>query len=179
MACLVASADLPREGEIGAELIPNSRNRDTGGCQRALCQRVLTSYECARSGESSTVDAALQQEGGLSPEIDYMNLRLLAPLAALMLVSCSGEAQDVAPPPPAVTVSQPLVQQVRDWDDYVGRFEAVQSVEVRPRATGYLQQVHFTDGQFVRAGQPLFTIDARPSRAAREQARAKIARVEA
>src|SRR5690606_36065973 len=67
----------------------------------------------------------------------------------------------------------------RDWDDYVGRFEAVQSVEVRPRATGYLQRVHFSDGQFVRAGQPLFTIDPRPSRAALEQARAQLARAEA
>lgn len=108
-----------------------------------------------------------------------MKFWLLAPLAALTLAACTGEAQDAAPPPPSVTVSQPLVQQVRDWDDYVGRFEAVQSVEVRPRATGYLQQVHFTDGQFVRAGQPLFTIDARPARAALEQARAQLARAEA
>src|SRR5690606_16495123 len=67
----------------------------------------------------------------------------------------------------------------RDWDDYVGRFEAVQAVDVRPRATGYLQRVHFSDGQFVRAGQPLFTIDPRPSRAALEQARAQLARAEA
>src|SRR5690606_3949535 len=118
-------------------------------------------------------------EGGHLPDIWFMKSWILAPIAALSLVACSGEAQDAAPPPPSVTVSQPLVQQVRDWDDYVGRFEAVQSVEVRPRATGYLQQVHFTDGQFVRAGQPLFTIDARPSRAALEQARAQLARAEA
>src|SRR5690554_2611245 len=103
----------------------------------------------------------------------------LALTAALAVAACSGDAQNAAPPVPAVTVSQPLVQQVRDWDDYVGRFEAIQNVEVRPRATGYLQQVHFTDGQFVRAGQVLFTIDARPSRAALEQARAQLARAEA
>src|SRR5690606_2410127 len=118
-------------------------------------------------------------EGGHLPDIWFMKSWILAPIAALSLVACSGEAQDAAPPWASVTVSQLLVQQVRDWDDYVGRFEAVQSVEVRPRATGYLQQVHFSDGQFVRAGQPLFTIDARPSRAALEQARAQLARAEA
>lgn len=78
-----------------------------------------------------------------------------------------------------MTVAQPLVQQVRDWDDYVGRFEAVQSVEVRPRVTGYLQQVHLNDGQYVRAGEPLFTIDPRAARAALAQARAQLARAEA
>lgn len=100
-------------------------------------------------------------------------------MAALALASCSGNAENAAPPAPAVTVARPLVQEVRDWDDYVGRFEAMQSVEVRPRLTGYLQRVHFTDGQFVRAGQPLFTIDPRLARAALEQARAQLARAEA
>jgi RND family efflux transporter MFP subunit len=104
---------------------------------------------------------------------------LLALVALLAVAACSGGKQDAPPPLPSVTVAQPLVQQVRDWDDYVGRFEAVQNVEVRPRATGYLQRVHFTDGQFVRAGQPLFTIDPRTSRAALEQARAQLARAEA
>ena len=112
-----------------------------------------------------------------------MKLRLLAPFAApfaaLALAACSGPEEAPAPPPPSVTVAKPLVQQVRDWEDYVGRFEAVQSVEVRPRATGYLQRVHFTDGQFVRAGQVLFTIDARPAEAARAQARAQLARAQA
>lgn len=108
-----------------------------------------------------------------------MRLRFLAPIAALAIAACSGDAQEATAPAPSVTVSQPLVRQVRDWDDYVGRFEAVQSVEVRPRATGYLQKVHFTDGQYVRAGQPLFTIDPRPTRALLEQARAQLARAQA
>lgn len=108
-----------------------------------------------------------------------MKIRLLAPLAALALAACSGAEEAPAPQAPSVTVSKPLVQQVRDWEDYVGRFEAVQSVEVRPRATGYLQRVHFTDGQYVRAGQVLFTIDARPAQASRAQARAQLARAEA
>lgn len=112
--------------------------------------------------------------------VTSMKFRLLAPIAALVLGACSGGGDESpAAPAPSVTVAQPLVRQVRDWDDYVGRFEAVQSVEVRPRSTGYLQRVHFTDGQYVRAGQVLFTIDARPAQAAREQARAQLARAEA
>lgn len=107
-----------------------------------------------------------------------MNRKLFALLSAALLAGCSGGPPE-APPAPAVTVAAPLVRDVRDWDDYVGRFEAVQSVDVRPRVTGYLQRVHFTDGQFVRAGQPLFTIDARPSEAALAQARAQLARAEA
>ena len=100
--------------------------------------------------------------------------------AALALSACgggeSGPPQQGAPP---VTVSQPLVQQVVDWDEFVGRFEAIQDVEVRPRASGYLQGVHFRDGEFVRKGQLLFTIDARPTEAALAQARAQLAQAQA
>lgn len=112
-----------------------------------------------------------------------MNLRHpLAPLMflSLLLSACSG-ADNAQGGPPAlpVTAAKPLVQEVTEWDDYVGRFEAVDSVDVRPRATGYLQRSHFTDGQYVRAGQLLFTIDARPSQAALESARAQMARAQA
>ena len=98
---------------------------------------------------------------------------------ALLLAGCS--SGDPAPPPPApqVTVAAPIVQQVVDWDDYVGRFEAIQSVEVKPRVTGYLQSVAFRDGQYVQAGQTLFTVDSRPAQAQLDQARAQLARAEA
>ncbi|HYI43020.1 MAG TPA: efflux RND transporter periplasmic adaptor subunit [Sphingomicrobium sp.] len=102
-------------------------------------------------------------------------------VALLVAVSaCSGgEEQQAAPAAMPVTVAQPLQQQVVDWDDFVGRFEAPQSVEVKPRATGYLQSVHFREGQFVRAGQLLFTIDARPTQAALAQSQAQLARAQA
>ena len=80
---------------------------------------------------------------------------------------------------PEVTVATPLVREVVDWDDYVGRFEAIESVEVKPRVSGYLQAVHFRDGDYVRAGQLLFTIDQRPAQAQLDQARAQLARAEA
>jgi RND family efflux transporter MFP subunit len=106
---------------------------------------------------------------------------LLPILAAALLAACSAQADEKAgaPPPMPVTVALPLGQDVVDWDDFVGRFEAIQSVEVKPRATGYLQAVHFRDGQYVRAGQLLFTIDARQSQAALALAQAQLARAQA
>jgi RND family efflux transporter MFP subunit len=99
---------------------------------------------------------------------------------ALLIGACSGSEEQQGPPPAMpVTVAKPVQQQVVDWDDYVGRFEAPQSVEVKPRATGYLQSVNFREGQFVRAGQLLFTIDARPSQAALAQSQAQLARAQA
>lgn len=82
---------------------------------------------------------------------------------------------NAAPPVPVVTVAAPLVRDINEWDDYVGRFEAVNSVEVRPRVSGQLTGVHFTDGQIVRKGQLLFTIDPRPFAAALAEARAEAA----
>ncbi len=101
-------------------------------------------------------------------------------LASAALTGCSASEEPQAPPPVMpVTVAQPIQQQVVDWDEFVGRFEAQQNVEVRPRATGYLQSVHFREGQFVRAGQLLFTIDARPTQAALAQSQAQLARAQA
>ena len=80
-----------------------------------------------------------------------------------------------APPPPTVTISTPLVRPITEWDEYVGRFEASKSVEVRPRVSGAVTAVHFTDGAIVRKGQLLFTIDPRPFTAALAEARAGLA----
>jgi RND family efflux transporter MFP subunit len=74
------------------------------------------------------------------------------------------------PPPPTVYVARPLQQKLVDWDDYVGRFVAVNSVDVRPRVSGYIQSVGFKDGQIVHKGQVLFVIDPRPYQAALTQA---------
>lgn len=105
---------------------------------------------------------------------------LLPLLLAFFVTGCGAAEQHAASPPiMPVTVARPLVQDVVDWDDYVGRFEALQSVEVKPRATGYLQSVHFNDGQFVRRGQLLFKIDPRQSLAALARARAQLARAQA
>nr|WP_227698791.1 efflux RND transporter periplasmic adaptor subunit [Sphingomonas hengshuiensis] len=80
-----------------------------------------------------------------------------------------------APPPPTVTVATPLLRQINEWDDYVGRFEPSRTVEVRPRVSGAVVGVHFTDGAIVQKGQLLFTLDARPFAAALAEARAGLA----
>ena len=87
----------------------------------------------------------------------------------------SAPSPAAAPPAPMVTVAAPLERSINQWDDYVGRFEASRSVEVRPRVSGQIVGVHFTDGQIVRQGQLLFTIDPRPFTAALAEARASIA----
>lgn len=83
-----------------------------------------------------------------------------------------------APPPPAVTVATPLVRELTEWDDHVGRFEASKSVEVRPRVSGAVTGVHFADGAIVQKGQLLFTIDPRPFVAALDEARAGVAQAQ-
>ncbi len=98
-------------------------------------------------------------------------LLLLAPV----LTGCGeGAKAPAAPPPPAVTVAKPVKQMIVDQDEYVGRFVPVSIVEVRARVSGYLDQVHFTDGQIVKEGDLLFTIDKRPFQNTLDQARANL-----
>jgi RND family efflux transporter MFP subunit len=100
---------------------------------------------------------------------------------AVVLAGC-GEQQRpaaAAPPPPAVTVAKPVKRTIVDKDEYVGRFVAVDAVEVRARVSGYLEKVHFTDGQLVKQGDLLFTIDRRPFQNALDQARANLAQAKA
>jgi RND family efflux transporter MFP subunit len=89
---------------------------------------------------------------------------------ALALAACSGNG----PPPPApinVIAAKPLKRKVVDWDDFVGHFEAVNSVDLRPRVSGYLQSINFRDGQMVHKGDLLFVIDPRPYQALLDQAK--------
>lgn len=86
-----------------------------------------------------------------------------------------GAPPAAAAPAPVLTVAAPLARDVTLWDEYIGRFEASKAVEVRPRVSGAITGIHFTDGQIVRQGQPLFTIDPRPYRAALSEARASAA----
>ena len=78
-----------------------------------------------------------------------------------------------------VTVAEPLSRHVTQWDEFSGRFEAVESVEVRARVSGFIEKVLFQDGQKVAAGDPLFIIDRRPYEIAVDSARAEVARAAA
>jgi RND family efflux transporter MFP subunit len=105
-------------------------------------------------------------------------LLLLVPALAACGQSQS-QPQASAPPPPQVTIAKPVSKMIADQDEYVGRFVAVESVEVRARVPGYLEAIHFQDGQMVKAGDPLFTIDRRPFQIALAQAQASLAQAKA
>jgi RND family efflux transporter MFP subunit len=105
--------------------------------------------------------------------------RLAAFALAALLAGCGESQQAAAPPDPAVTVAPPVRKTVVDQDEYVGRFVAVDSVDIRARVTGYLDQVHFTDGQMVKQGDLLFTIDRRPFQTALDQAKATLSQARA
>jgi RND family efflux transporter MFP subunit len=95
----------------------------------------------------------------------------------VILTACDQGTSTQAPSPlpvPSVTVAKPIVKNIVEWDEYVGRFEAVDSVEVRARVSGYLQSVHFKDGAIVSKGDLLFVIDPRPFKAAVDDAAAAV-----
>lgn len=100
--------------------------------------------------------------------------RIIASIA-LAALTCSAHAEDAAP---LVTVATPVTANIAEWDEYTGRFVAKQRVEVRARVSGYLDSVHFHEGQSVTAGQLMFVIDPRPFEAEVERTRAELERVE-
>ncbi|MDR7942956.1 efflux RND transporter periplasmic adaptor subunit [Enterobacter soli] len=100
-----------------------------------------------------------------------------AMLLSLLLVGCDNSvAQNAAPPAPAVSAADVVVKSISQWDSFNGRIEAVESVQLRPRVSGYIDKVNYADGQEVKKGEVLFTIDDRTYRAALEQAQANLAR---
>jgi RND family efflux transporter MFP subunit len=97
--------------------------------------------------------------------------------AALLVSACARNvaAQQQAAPVPQVTVATAILRKVTEFDEFTGRFEAVERVEVRPRVSGYISSVNFTDGNEVKKGDVLFVIDPRPYAAERDKARAQLA----
>src|SRR5215471_15579200 len=98
---------------------------------------------------------------------------------ALALASCGDSGKPAGPSAPTVTVAKPVQRSLVDYDEYVGRFIAVDAVEVRARVSGYLDQVHFQDGQIVKQGDLLFTVDKRPFQTSLDQARANLSQARA
>ena len=100
-------------------------------------------------------------------------------LVVAMTSGCSGPAQQAASAPPEVTVAEVACKQISDSDEFTGRLEAVNAVEVRPRVSGYLQSVHFKEGEIVRQGDLLFQIDARPFQAEVDRLKGELAEAKA
>ncbi|HEX4119520.1 MAG TPA: efflux RND transporter periplasmic adaptor subunit [Verrucomicrobiae bacterium] len=107
-------------------------------------------------------------------------LALAVAVAAIIVVGCSGNASPAPPPPPSVTVAPVEQKQLVEWEEFTGRTEPVESVEIRPRVSGYIQEVRFQSGQLVKKGDVLFVIDPRWHQAAydRLEAEADRARVQ-
>jgi RND family efflux transporter MFP subunit len=97
--------------------------------------------------------------------------------AAALLVGCgpSGSAAQ-APPPPQVSVAAVVEKRVKDWDEFTGRFQAVETVEIRPRVSGYIDKIAFKEGSLVKQGDLLFVIDPRPYQADYDRAAADLKR---
>jgi len=105
---------------------------------------------------------------------------LLGVLLLIALAGCDaqGQAQDNAmPPPPEVEVAEVKAEQVTLWGAFSGRVEAPQTVELRPRVSGYIDQVNFEEGELVSEGDVLFVIDPRPYKAREQLAQAELARM--
>ena len=104
----------------------------------------------------------------------FQSLRGLSPLIILLAAGLSGcsekPPQQAAAAAPPVTVAQPTKRTVTDWDEFTGRFEAVEEVQVRARVGGFVTSVEFRDGAFVKTGDLLYVIDARPFEAVADQA---------
>ncbi|MCR4520563.1 MULTISPECIES: efflux RND transporter periplasmic adaptor subunit [Bosea] len=108
----------------------------------------------------------------------FIGLVLTAALSSTALTAFDAAAQG-APPAPPVQVATPLAKRITNWDEFTGRFEASEQVDVRARVSGFIESVHFRDGSLVQKGDLLFTIDQRPYKLAVDVARAEVARAKA
>lgn len=109
-------------------------------------------------------------------KISSLNAIVIVFCSNLVLVSCGKSDAPQAPPPPQVSVAQVLEKRVKDWDEFTGRLQAVETVEIRPRVSGYIDKVAFTEGSLVKRGALLFVIDPRPYRAEYDRAAADLKR---
>jgi RND family efflux transporter MFP subunit len=107
-------------------------------------------------------------------------LLLVSLVSTAAIAACTrASAQQVAPPPPQVTVAPVLERDVTEWDEFTGRLQAVDTVEIRPRVSGFVSAVRFSEGAMVHRGDVLFQIDPRPFQADVDRLRAELARAHA
>ena len=117
----------------------------------------------------------LVKEMSMRPPVLMVSVLLMAHV----LGGCDTKPAVSAPPPPPVTVAHPLEKTITEWDEFTGRFTAVETVEVRARVSGFIDSIHFKEGQVVKQGDLLFVIDPRPYVFAVEQAKADVERAKA
>jgi RND family efflux transporter MFP subunit len=119
--------------------------------------------------------SAIENTERLARIVDIRSLSVFGPVIVLLAATLSGcdgkpAAPQAAAAPPPVSVAQPTKRTITDWDEFTGRFDAVEEVQVRARVGGFVTHVEFRDGAFVNAGDLLYIIDPRPFEAVAEQA---------
>src|SRR6202163_642825 len=124
--------------------------------------------------------SATENTERLARIVDIRSLSVLGPVIVLLAATLSGcDSKPAAPQAaaalPPVTVAQPTKRTITDWDEFTGRFDAVEEVQVRARVGGFVTHVEFRDGAFVNAGDLLYIIDPRPFEAVAEQADGQLA----
>ena len=105
--------------------------------------------------------------------IRYTGLTFSLVIAAGAITGCQRAGTQLSPPPPTVTVAPVEQKDIVEWSEFTGRVEPVESVEVRPRVSGYIQEVRFQSGQLVKKGDVLFVIDPRWNQAVFDQRQAE------
>jgi multidrug efflux system membrane fusion protein len=100
-------------------------------------------------------------------------------LLPLLITAPAAVLAQGGPPPPKVVVSKPIAKQIPRWDEFTGRFEPMEQVEIRPRVSGFIDRIHFKDGQIVQRDDVLFTIDPRPYQIALDSAKADVMKAKA
>ena len=134
---------------------------------------------------SSSFFSERTESGCLSLKLTKSSRGLLKPACwmavavCILSAGCKPSTQAPAPPPPPVTVTTPIRKEIVEWDEYTGRTMAVESVDVRPRVSGYIDQISFKDGQLVKPGDVLFVIDQRPYQHVLDQDKATLQKADA
>src|SRR5271165_692363 len=106
------------------------------------------------------------RQGGVMRSIVQLGMVGFGAWAALLVGGCGNSGRGAqSPPPPQVSVAKVLERRVTDWDEFTGRLQAVETVEIRPRVSGYIDKVAFVEGSQVKRGDLLFVIDPRPYQA--------------
>jgi multidrug efflux system membrane fusion protein len=161
-------------------MLPSRRLEDARNLRKNLISAGLTSPKPI-SSKSQAGTLVMNPRKAMAPSGSGIPILTLTAglLVVLVMAGCSSQAEPNAAPPPEVGVAQVLNTQVSEWDDFTGRVTAIETVELRPRVSGYVERVAYQEGQEVKKGDLLFVIDQRRYQAQLDQAQADLERARA